>query len=251
MTFYDELAAEYDDITRGRHRSTGAREFIAECMRRYTVRSAVDVACGTGLYALALAEQGVDTIGADLSMEMLRRAAVRADEANLSIKWIQTSMQELTAHLETAQDAVLCMGNSLAHLLDDEDLDATLSAFHASLTAEGLLVMHLLNYDRILTERERIVGITRTGDREYLRFYDFFDNRVRFNVLRIQWKDGQCRHLLHSTILRPYRWHELRDSLARHGFTDVAAHGDLEFGPFSSDSSDSLLITAKVQSPLR
>ena len=159
MTFYDDLASEYDDITRHSQRAAAAAEFVDLLMSRYAIRSAVDVACGTGLYAVALAKAGVDTVvGTDISTEMLQQARRHARDAGVAVKWVEAPMQKLTTHLASKYDAVLCMGNSLPHLLNDDDLDAALSAFRASLTPGGVLVIHVLNYDRILAEGDRIVN---------------------------------------------------------------------------------------------
>ena len=78
MTFYDELAAEYDGITDQTQRSAAAGEFVEQLTSRYAIRSAVDVACGTGLYSLILAKLGVNTRGADISAKMLQQADKRS-----------------------------------------------------------------------------------------------------------------------------------------------------------------------------
>ena len=246
MTFYDELAAEYDGITDQAQRSTAAGEFVEQLTSRYAIRSAVDVACGTGLYSLILAKLGVDTIGADISAKMLQQADKRSRHAGLDVQWLEASMQELDSHLPAKCDAVLCMGNSLPHLLDDEGLHAALGAFRRSLNPGGVLAIHLLNYERILARQERIVGISRHGDRQYIRFYDFLPDRVRFNILWLDWRDDQCSHALHSTILRPYCRQELHDALARRGFADISEYGDLRLGPFDIAASEVLVITATV-----
>ncbi len=245
MTFYDELAADYDELTGHATRARAARAFVEELLGRYAIRSAVDVACGTGLYALALAEAGVETTGVDISAQMLNQAREHADQAGLAIRWIDASMQQLAAKVSDQVDAVLCMGNSLPHLLDDDELPAALSSFRAVLAPDGVLAIHVLNYDRILAQGERIVGITRSGDRQFVRFYDFLAGRVRFNVLSLEWRGQECTHSLHSTVLRPYRLDELRTALQAHGFSDIAARGDLQLGPFDPATSDSLLIIAR------
>ena len=244
MCFYDELAAEYGDITDEAGRAAAAAEFVRELTGRYAVRSAVDAACGTGLYALALATAGVDTVGVDISAEMLGQARLQAEEAYLAIQWLESPMQDLAGRLPAKHDAVVCMGNSLPHLLADGELGAALAAFRSVLAPGGVLAVHVLNYDRILADRERIVGVTRRGGRQYVRFYDFLHGLLRFNVLRIEWDGEQCSHRLHSTTLRPYARDELAAAMARNGFGGITACGDLRFGEFDETISDSLLMLA-------
>ena len=244
MGFYDELADSYDAITGAAGRAQAAGAFVDELMGRLDVRSAVDAACGTGLFALALARRGADVVGADISAGMLAQARRAAEAAGLNVQWVHTPMQVLAGRIDGGRDAVLCMGNSLPHLLDDADLDAALDGFSALLKPGGALVLHLLNYARILSEKERIVGVTRDGAAEYVRFYDFLPGRVRFNILRIDWQGDACRSQLSTTELRPYFLEDLTAALARGGFVAVEPFGGLDMTPFDAAQSDSLLIVA-------
>ena len=245
MGFYDDLADSYDTITASAEREQSAAAFVDELTRRFTVQSAVDAACGTGLYALALARRGIGVVGVDLSAGMLDRARVAAEDAGLRAEWLCAPMQELAAHLEGPHDAVLCMGNSLPHLLDDDDLDAALAGMTAMLAPDGVLVLHLLNYVRIVSEKERVIGTTRKGATEYVRFYDFLPGRVRFNILEIEWEGNDAQTQLCSTELRPYVADDLTAALTRHGLGSIETFGDLAFSPFTPQQSDSLLITAR------
>lgn len=245
MDFYDDLAESYDAITGAAGRAEAAGAFVDELIRRFDVRSAVDVACGTGLFALALARRGLSAVGADISPGMLDQARRAAEAADLDVKWVAAPMQGLAARLDGHRDAVICMGNSLPHLLDDADLDAAIDSFAALLAPGGTVALHLLNYARILGRKERIVGVTRHGAGQYVRFYDFLPRRVRFNILEIDWAGDACRTRLSSTELRPYLAEDLAAALARHGLADIELFGDLAWAPFDAAQSDSLLIVAR------
>ena len=245
MGFYDDLADSYDAITGTAARAEPAEAFVDEFVRRFNVQTALDAACGTGLFALTMARHGLGVAGADISAGMLDRARSAAEEADLPVQWIHTPMQELAGQLEETYDAVLCMGNSMPHLLDDADLDAAIESFVALLAPGGVVAIHLLNYARIVALKERIVGVTRHRGVEYVRFYDFLPDRVRFNVLEIEWEDHACQNQLSSTELRPYVLEDLTTALTRHGLADVEAFGDLAFAPFNVEQSDSLLVVAK------
>lgn len=47
----------------------------------------LDAGCGSGQYAIALAERGAQVTAIDLSPEMIRRARMRAAEHNVPIEW--------------------------------------------------------------------------------------------------------------------------------------------------------------------
>jgi hypothetical protein len=160
-------------------------------------------------------------------------------------------MQELDSRLSTERfDLILCMGNSLPHLLTAAELHNTLNGFHARLAANGHAFLHLLNYTRVLEQKERVVGISRSedGQTEYLRFYDFEEELLRFNVLRMRWaKDGNATHDLRTTTLRPWREAELRAALNAAGFSRIRTFADFAFSPFAPEQADILLFEASAR----
>jgi glycine/sarcosine N-methyltransferase len=243
MSFYDDIAGEYAEITNGKSRAESARAFVEWLCDGRDIRSAIDVATGTGVYAKALASRGVEVLATDISEAMLDQARV---DAPASIAWTCAPMQETALVASSGVDAILCMGNSLPHLLTDTDLGHTLAGFRKLLVPDGCVAIQLLNYDRILNQRERIVGITRSEDVEYVRFYDFLHHQVRFNLLEIRGSGADLTHALHSTTLRPYRTDELTPALRELGF----AHVDLLDGAtrerFDPATSDTVLILASV-----
>lgn len=259
MTFYDELGEHYDEVVGTAGRVGPARRFVEWLTARGVIGLAADVACGTGLYAAELLRAGVNVVASDVSPSLLEQA--RANLAKLQrgqgpisasprLACVLGPMQEVDRQLADANlagrkqgDAILCMGNSIPHLLGDEDLQQAVAAFAAGLVDGGVAAVQLLNYSRVLKDRQRIVGITRCGDREYIRFYDFPDGPglLRFNILEVLWQGNQAGSVLRETVLRPYRPGELRDAFLAGGFKRVDFFGGLDGRPFDEGSSDTVL----------
>lgn len=243
MSFYDDIAAEYDQIVEQSSREASAREMAAWLVRTHGVKSALEVACGTGLYARALAELGVNVVASDMSQAMLDQA-VTLSKKSPPIRWLCATMQDTPRLSPGPFDAVLCMGNSLPHLLTDDSLAATLAGFFAVLSPGGLLAVQLLNCDRVLARGERIVGVTRVSEREFIRFYDFLPGLVAFNILELHWRGDQCSHRLHQTTLRPWRAEELRTAILAAGFSKVDLLSGQDRSPFDPQTSPTLLCVA-------
>ena len=204
------------------------------------------MACGTGIYALAFARCGVRTVGVDISAGMLQKAEAHAQRLGLDVNWLLASMDQLAQQPDTRFDAVVCLGNSVPHLLTDAELSAALKSFHAVLNPGGQLYLQLLNYDLVQARHERIVEINRQDNREFVRFYDFRDDGLlQFNVLSLDWSAGPDPvHALQSTVLRPYHESELRTALHARGFAAPIAFGNLAFAPFDPAASDTVLLVA-------
>ncbi len=244
-SFYDGLAEEYDVLTATASRVGPARRFVRGLTESGEVSSALDVACGTGLYAIELARAGVETVGADLSAEMVAAARDRARREGVEVRFVPAAMQDVADRVDGPFDVVVCMGNSVPHLLTDHDLELAMAGFRRLTRDGGRTIIQLLNYERILAGRERIVGVDRRGEREFVRFYDFLDGFVRFNVLAIDLSDDEPRWDLHETTLRPYTADDLRRALREAGFVSVDLAGDLGEEPFVPAESDTVMLTAR------
>jgi ubiquinone/menaquinone biosynthesis C-methylase UbiE len=59
VDFYDNIAEIYDDMTSFESRLEKERAIMHNWVEHYHIESAVDVACGTGLYEVILSQLGV------------------------------------------------------------------------------------------------------------------------------------------------------------------------------------------------
>jgi glycine/sarcosine N-methyltransferase len=242
--FYDAIAAGYDGMISFESRLECARQFIDTLLLQFPVSGALDIGCGTGVYTLALAQRGVTATGVDLSAAMLDKARRNARDHGLEANWHQASMDHLPAKLNGA-DLLLCMGNTLPHLLTRELLHDTLMGFHAALGLGGRIALHLLNYDSILARQERVVGVSRDGDIEYTRFYDFCPPHVTFNLQATNTVTTPPAITSHSTTLWPYTRDELTAELSRADFGRIHAYGGLGLNEYDPATSDTLLLIAQ------
>ncbi len=250
--FYGGLAAEYDAMTGFGERLPRAAAFARVVRERFPPSLRVlDAATGTGLYAIAFAQAGATAVcGLDLSAPMLVRAAQHAVAFGVpGIRWQDGSLTALPAAWTGAFDLALCMGNSLPHLLTEAELATALAGFRCGLTPGGTLVLQVLNYARVLAQRERLISVDRAGDLEFIRFQDFLEgNLLRFNVLRLDWRQTPPAPQWHAVELRAWTAAELRTALVAAGFANLVNFGSLAFAPFDETSSDTLLLAARAPS---
>jgi len=52
-------------------------------------------------------------------------------------------------------DAVLCLGNSLAHVSSEHELESTLNDFAELLAPNSLLLLQMRNFDHIMNQKLR------------------------------------------------------------------------------------------------
>lgn len=245
MEFYENLAGDYDQMTRFRERLTAERALVQAWMQRYPAQTLLDVACGTGLHVILLHQLGVPAIGVDNSESMLAQARENATLAGVKAQWQRASMQHLDQLPEAKYDALWCLGNSFPHLLTGADANSAMRNFYQRLNPGGWAAIQVLNFDRILNQKERIVGIHRAGAKEFIRFYDFLPGLIQFNILIITWQETNNSHSWSSTTLYPFRQHELERLFLENGFTDLEFLGDMNFSPFDIRNSKNLIVIGK------
>lgn len=246
VDFYDDLASDYDSMTNFAQRLERTKPLMEEWHSRFQFSSVLDTACGTGLHSCVLAQMGIKTTGADISLQMLEKAKRNATQLGANVEWIHSSMQDLPKHCSETFDAVLCLGNSLPHLLTQSDLRKTLSNFAALLKKNGILVAQLLNYTRLLQNGERIINIAQNKDQHIIRFYDFDQHLIRFNILTFRWIGKKASHKLQSTPLFPYTRELVSDALLSQGFSKVEFYGGMKFEPFDESTSNNLVVIGNI-----
>ena len=142
-----------------KRRSPAYRDFLLGVLRHR--RRVLDVACGTGVDSVALieADLGFEVVSADASDKMLKAAyetrwARRKESADFdSWRILEANWLTLSNDLdhEANFDAVLCLGNSFAHLPDPEDQLKAIENFRDALNPDGgVLIIDHRNYDAIL-----------------------------------------------------------------------------------------------------
>jgi len=248
---YDDFSADYDRFVDWPVRLAAELPFIEEQLQMVEARRVLDAACGTGMHVIALAERGYEVVGADASVGMVERGRVNAAAMGSNVRYHVAGFGELNARAGSGYDAVLCLGNSLPHLLTVEDLTAALSDFAACLRPGGLLLIQNRNFDAVLAHRERWMGPQAHGEGEtewlFLRFYDYEpDGRLTFNLITLRREGiGAWNQRVTATRLWPLRKEELIVAVARAGLAGIACFGDTSGASFDPFGSPNLIITAR------
>ncbi len=244
-SFYDALAHDYDAMTDFENRFAREEPVFKGILNRYSVHTALDAGAGTGFHSLLLAKLGVKVAAVDVSQEMLDRLQENAKKMQLSVDTAVLDFLDLAGSYDAQFDAVFCLGNTLVHLLTDEELRETLSNFHSLLKPGGVLIIQILNYDRILKEKKRVQNIKKKGNTTFIRFYDYCNDRLYFNILKVTEDAGRIHHTINTVELRPLLKEELADCVERVGFTSIEHYGSLQFEPFDENGSSNLVTVAR------
>ena len=242
--FYDNLSEDYDAMTGFEKRFIHEKPFFDLLMRRFGITTALDAGAGTGFHSLLLGQLGAHVTAMDISSKMLERVKAHAKDLHIKIDLVESNFQDMPHRLNKKFDAVFCMGNSLPHLLTHEELVQSLKNFSDVLRPGGILFFQLLNYTRILSSKERVQSVKEAGGMTFVRFYEFHEKFVVFNILRLKKEKGRLIPKLDSVKLRPILKPELTNVLHEAGFDDLRIHGSIALDEFCEQTSKDLVVLA-------
>ncbi|MGI6082325.1 MAG: class I SAM-dependent DNA methyltransferase [Limnochordia bacterium] len=227
MNAWGALAAPYERYAEIYDR-TGADEFGLQLLRLLTdvldrhgcqVRSALDLACGTGSVALALARKGISVTGLDLSPQMLARARMKlAAESDLPVSFLHGDMRSF--QLPEPVHMVTCWFDAMNYNLRDEDLAATFRCTAACLEKGGLFVFDMNSVHALRDLWGNNVFVEDYGDVVYI-WQNEYDPRVRTGTLTATFFVQSGEHYERFTeihIERGYYMHEVIKFLQEAGF---------------------------------
>jgi SAM-dependent methyltransferase len=229
---------EYMELYPHRDREE-AREAVALFLEHADVGEGdpvLDLACGAGRHLEGLLEEGLDAVGLDLSLPLLRRASGRQPAMRL----IRGDMRSLPFRSATFA-AVSSFFTSFGYFESEADDRMVLREVRRVLRQGGHLLLDFLNaraVQRNLTPRdERTVGEWRVvQERRLVRGGRVVEKRIRIE----DGAEGEPREFLER--VRLYMPRELESLLAREGLTPVERFGDYEGGPVSPASPRVILL---------
>lgn len=247
-TLWDLLSTDYDRFVDWQGRLATEMPFLESLFAEHGVQRVLDVGCGTGRHAIALAERGYEVLGMDASEGMVSQARRNAAAAGVKVQFLQAGFGELNAAAGDSFDALLCLGNSLPSVLGDDELERALADMAKTLVPRGSLIVQNLNYDRVWARRERFMPLQahHRGDEEWLfvRFVDFHSETLTFNMIILH-KDGAGWHCRPGAAeLRPIFKDDLAHLLKQTRFVSMDFYGDYNLNPYHQDTSGDLIVVA-------
>ena len=246
--FYDLLSPDFDLMVSWDKRLKNEAPFFQKLFEENKVRKILDLACGTGHHSTFFTKSGYEVTGVDLSEKMLQIAKENAKGIS-GVQFLKAGFLDLYPKLKDRFDAVICLGNSLPHLLSKRDLKKTLQNIYNLLNPGGVFILQNRNYDKILKKKIRFMAPniveTQDGRVVFVRLLDFLKDKMLFNLVTFRQKEGKWSFQTKSTLLRPILRKEIESLLSGQGFKKQKIYGDYNFSPFRSFNSEDLIAYAR------
>ncbi|MCU0520823.1 MAG: class I SAM-dependent methyltransferase [Anaerolineae bacterium] len=224
MSFYTEFAETYESI----FPFSGA---VYALLRRHlpvAPARVLDIGCGTGHYAGALAAEGYVALGIDLDPAMVAYALAHYPAAEFRL----LDMREI-ASLDGTFDLVACVGNTAAHLPQGQFV-RFVDAVNQVRTPGAPWILQVMNWDYVLMQDQVTFPVVEgTGGATFYRAYrDITPTQVTFTTRlelsgRVVFEDAVALYPMTSDEI--IRMHRAR------GYDVVEHLGSYSGAPFDPD----------------
>jgi SAM-dependent methyltransferase len=208
----------------------------------------LDLACGAGRHALELDRAGLDVVGGDLSMPLLRKAGADFLDAGRGFRGVQLDMRRLPFRANTF-DLVANFFTAFGYFEEDTENFAVLSEVARVLRPRGWFVFDFLNGDRVREKLARgpIHRVEAHGERESWTVEKWLSEDGRFALKRQ--KPTGTRNWAVEEKVRIYSKEELDKALSVQGLVVQDVFGDYDRAPHQPESPRAIFLCKRSQEP--
>lgn len=229
MDSYKALASSYDRLTNDvDYRSVV--DFYFEILRRegVTVRTAADLACGTGSVTALLAKKGIPVVGVDLSEDMLTQAQQKTQHLNPRPVFLHQNLARL--YLPRGVDLAVCALDSLDYITSPAACAAAIGRIYKALNPGGIFIFDVNTPEKLramdgqifLDEDEDVYCVWR-GE------FDEKSNICSYGMDLFQRSGSFWHRSFEEHREYAYSRPQLTGFLKAAGFTNIHVYGDRRF----------------------
>lgn len=232
MPLYQDFADVYDDIFTENPATTS---FLNNYLKPTKV---LDLACGTGTYAIKLAEKGYKVIGTDLNETMIAKANEKKKESNNPVFKVE-NMLDLSAH--HSYDSIYSIGNSIVHLEDEKTINSLFKKVFNALKSDGIFIIQIINYARILDQNIDQLPTLKNKGMTFERHYKHEAPYIAFNTA-LTVDDKTTHNTVNLYPIRPQRVLSLLEAI---GFNILHTYGGFNKAAFDERTSIPFIVVAQ------
>jgi len=219
MNSYGVLAEHYDGLMPPAGHEAALRHYLSRFKEAKLPDGAaiIDLACGTGTIALALARLGYDLTGIDPSPDMLSVAA-RKSGGGRNPMWLCQSMQELD--LNDTADAAVCCFDGVNYLDTPGGLRRALRRIRLFLKPRGVFLFDVIT-PQAMADMDGET-FSSESDTTYCTWRPIFTGSKLYSQVDLFVRDGSLwRRHAETHVQRAYGMDELSDALREAGFDRI------------------------------
>lgn len=235
--FYSEISKYYDYIFPIGEPQLGLiKELVGEAPK-----DILDIACGSGGYSKRLSDMGYNVAAIDLDHDMIKK--LKEKDADIDARAL--NMLDIDK-LNNTFDLMFCIGNSMVHLNDNDEISEFLKKCKNNIRSGGHIIIQIVNYDRILAKDIKSLPLIRNEevDLTFERYYDYLHEKHKIDFKTILKVDSL--NLENHVLLHPIKSVELVGILEKSGFINIKTYESFKKDEYDPMNSFPLVVVAQV-----
>ena len=241
---YATWAADYDLFGEIDTVNVEEQAFLDRTLRACGATSVLDCACGTGQHLVMLSRLGYDVRGSDASEEMLAVCRTNLQRRGLSVETHCCDYRALESVWPQRFGALVCLTQSLNHMLTHEDLVAALTSMRRRIAPGGVLILTQSTTHRTLQSAYRFDLVVNNRDFSRVFARDIEEHFQTIHILDVFHSEGRMGMQQHDIRIRVLLDAEFRDLVREAGFASCSIFGGYDGGPYDRASSMKLIVVA-------
>ena len=216
----------------------------------------LELACGTGRLALALARAGIDITGLDISAPMLALAKKKAGKEGLRVALVRGDARSF--RLKRKFKLIFIPFNSMQHLEDRAGLELFFASVHSHLAPGGRFILDVFNPHPacLVRDAEELLPVfcykdPRGKERILVEEQYSYDRAAQISRITWHYTRGRKRFASRRLNMRCFFPVELDALLHYNGFKILQKHGDFDRSPFSSASPKQIVICREIRKNMK
>ena len=219
----------------------------------------LELGCGTGRVSLAIAAEGVDVVGVDISPRMIEAAQAKAAERKLTERCIFQTGDMADVRLAGSYPLVIMPFRSFQSMLTVEEQKGALATVAAHLPAGGTFALDIFQPDigQLGVERDETVpfhvrDVKQPGGGTIVVWgQNGWDGEEQVNSARLIIEELDPKGVVASRVYRDFdlRYtfrYEMQHLLEICGFDVDSVAGDFEGGPVTNETDDMVWVAKKA-----
>lgn len=227
MDFYTSISKHYDYIFPYNHKQV---EFVYRNNIQQEAKI-LEVGCGSGNLALGLLQANftVDAIDYDINMIEIAKQKTNA------ITFQQMDMLDISKNYEPESfDCIVCFGNTLVHLLDNNKITSFIDSCHKLLKKGGLLAIQILNYENIVNNKISSLPLIENEEIKFERFYNFREDSLIDFITKLSIK-AEDKSIDNCIQLNPIFETTLKNIFISAKFKNIETYGNFNMDKLRSN----------------
>ena len=188
----------------------------------------LDLCCGPGRHAVALAKRGFAVTAVDRTSFLLEHARARAAQASLPVEFVLDDMRRFSR--PAAFDLIINMFTSFGYFDDRADDLRVLELVRTNLRPGGVFIIEMVSKERIAQVFQATTSTQLPNGDVLFERHEVIDDWTRIRNRWTLMRAGDTR--MFEFTHRIYSGQEMKDVLASAGLTEARLYGDLDGRPY-------------------